>query len=101
NLHSSPYLLLIHAPHYDGWCGASRRLTLIKRVTFVRFRSDVPRGEAVRRWTTMHAAIARLGRGVRRYRINVYPRGEGDGWDGFAEMWFREDADPAAAFDDI
>jgi len=66
--------------------------TPIKRISLVRFRSELGRDECVRRWLGSHADIVRRLSGVREYTIDVLPNSpHTGGWDAIATLRFDDE----------
>jgi hypothetical protein len=65
---------------------------MVKRVSLVRLRPDVPREECLSRWFGAHAEIVRVRPEVREYTVDVAttPVPEG-GWDAVATLRFDDE----------
>jgi hypothetical protein len=62
---------------------------MLKRLSLVRLRGDVPRDECLRRWFGEHADIVRGLPEVREYTVDVAEEAVGDGgWDAVATLRF-------------
>ncbi len=66
---------------------------MIKRVSLVRLRGDVPRATCIERWSGEHADLVRALDGVLEYTVDVAaePRPAGS-WDAIATLRFADEA---------
>jgi hypothetical protein len=79
--------------HSFAVAGDARSTRMIKRVSLVRLRRDIPRATCIERWAGAHADVVRALPGVLEYTVDVASDTRGAGrWDAVATLRFADDA---------
>lgn len=73
----------------------------VKRIGLLKRRPDMSVEDFQRHWLDLHAALCLKLPGLEKYAVNLVLRDASEplGFDGFSELWFKDEAAMAAAFE--